>query len=69
MGLGDLTMAKLRHRAPRRNPSCELDLFTWAAEQERRHFPMPVRIIARRHNLTDARAALVCELAGIGCIS
>lgn len=60
-------MAKLRHRAPRRNHVPELDLFAWAAQRDRRErFPAAVRIIARRHNLTESRAALVCEIAGIG---
>jgi hypothetical protein len=44
-----------------------LDLFSWAAERERPlRFSAAARIIARRHNLTEARAALVCEIAGIG---
>jgi hypothetical protein len=58
-------MAKLRHRAPRCN--YYPDLFSWAAERERRHrFSVAARIIARRHNITESRAALVCEIAGIG---
>lgn len=60
-------MRKLRHRAPRRNLSLDMDLFSWAAERERRlRFSVAARIIARRHDLTEARAALVCEIAGIG---
>lgn len=60
-------MAKLRHRAPRRKNFPELDLFTWSAERDRRHrFTAAARIIARRHNITESRAALVCEIAGIG---
>ena len=57
-------MAKLRHRAPRRNH--HPDLFAWAADRERRRFSMPIRIIARRHNISESWAALVCEIAGIG---
>lgn len=60
-------MLKLRYRAPRRNHSTEMDLFTWAAERDQRfRYTVAARIIARRHNLTEARAALVCEVAGIG---
>jgi len=60
-------MTLVRLRAPKRNYSPELDLFTWAAEHERRHrSSVAARIIARRHNLTESRATLVCEIAGIG---
>jgi hypothetical protein len=60
-------MTTVRRRAPRRNHSLELDLFTWAAERDQRHrYTVAARTIARRHNLTELRAALVCEVAGIG---
>jgi hypothetical protein len=60
-------MAKLNYRALERNMHPELDLFTWAAERERKHrCSVAARILARRHNITEARATLVCEIAGIG---
>jgi len=60
-------MAKLLHRAPRRNHSIELPLFAWATERDRRHrYSVAARIIARRCGITESRAALVCKLAGIG---
>jgi hypothetical protein len=43
-------------------------LFAWASEREARHhrpFAWPVRVIARRHNVPQERAALIAELAGI----
>lgn len=60
-------MRNLSRRATRRNPSTDLDLFSWAAERDRRQrYTVAARIIARRHNITESRAALVCEIAGIG---
>jgi hypothetical protein len=59
-------MAKLRYRALRRNTYPKMDLFAWAAERDRRRYSLPARIIARRHNITELRAALLCEIAGIG---
>ena len=60
-------MAKYRSRATLRNYYPENDLFDWAAERDRRHrAPFHVRRIARRHNLTETFAALICTNAGIG---
>ena len=60
-------MAKYRNRALRRNPYPELDLFSWAAERNRRHrAPYHVRQIAMRYGLTETMAAVICASAGIG---
>jgi hypothetical protein len=60
-------MSCLRYRAPKLNHSVEMDLFAWANQNERRHrFSIAARIIARRYNIAESRAALVCEIAGIG---
>jgi len=57
----------IRHRHHPDNLN-DCPLFAWASEREARHyrpFAWPIRIIARRHNLPQQRAALVAELAGI----
>lgn len=45
--------------------SNSLSLFDWADARDRR-FPLPTRLLAIRHRLPLARAALVAELAGVG---
>lgn len=58
----------LRHRHHPDNLNDCL-LFALASEREARHhrpFGWPARVIARRHNLPQQRAALIAELAGIG---
>jgi hypothetical protein len=57
-------MIRLSPRALRRNLET-LSLFAWAADRDRR-YPLPARLLAVRHRLPLARAALVAELAGIG---
>lgn len=46
--------------------SNSLPLFAWASARTSHQYPLPVRLVAMRHNLPLATAATFARLAGIG---